>query len=96
MPLGVLLARVGEASHQVVLGVDVDEEIPRVAAERLRVFHQRRQLRDAPLPFDVVDRRRILRAELFRQREDRSPFPQLLPQRPKAVPVCHVARIVRR
>jgi len=75
LTLGVLVACVGEASHQVVFGVDVDEEIPRAAAQRLRVFHQRRQLRDAPLPFDVVDRCRILRAELFRQREDRPPFP---------------------
>jgi hypothetical protein len=91
LPIGVVWAGVGELAHQVVLGFDIDEEVPRPAAERRGMFHQRGEQRHAPLPFDVVNRGGVLRAELLGQREDRLPLalPQLPPQYAKSFPIRH-------
>jgi hypothetical protein len=95
-PIGVVGSEPRERPHQVVLGLDVDEEIPRSAAERGRVLRQRRQRRHAPLPFDVVNGGGIFRVQSIGEREHglAGPFPQVPPQLAKPLAVRHVALMV--
>jgi len=67
--IGHFLLQFGQLPHEVVFGLDVDEEIPGPAAERRRMFRQGRQQGHAPLTFDVVDRGGVLRPELLREGE---------------------------